>query len=738
MVLSVCRRALDDPHDADDAFQATFLVLVRNARSVRHRESVGGWLLGIARRVAKRARVDAARRGRQRDELVSDLSRSDFHQSHLPEALQADFGPLLEEVHRLPDRFRAPILLHYFEGLSAEATAKRLQVPRGTVLSRLARARARLRARLELRGFSLDSLLPSALMAYPIKSGLVVVPARLIEATIESATCLALAGASLESVAPTVAAALARQVGRALLMVKVRAGAGFLSVAMAGVSLGWAVAGPDERDAGGVPAKAPSVTGAAEAAVEVKGAARAEGRPPLMAHGRVLGPDRKPLGGAEIFLHPLPKRNDWLSASPARLGVTKRDGSFEVAIPRALFDPIILSNKRIARTVDLSAFVPGFGPAWINLSVEKADKALTLVLRRGDVPIEGRVVDEHERPLSGARVRAVRIMVPSRNGWDSWSTVGSLSLGDDGPIKAVHTDRDGKFRFSDIGSNLGVMLVIDGPEIETMQVTAATNPHWAVGPVKIHPINKHREVLGPKFEVTAWPGRAIEGVVRNLDTRQPVKDADIQRFFGLIQTKTDAEGRFRITGYAGKDRQPRVGISVSNEAYFPVSVTLNEHSFRAPATIWIHKGVWVEGRVVDKSDGKPVRASVRYFAHRDNPHLKELPDATFDYERGGQDGSVDTDELGHFRIVALPGDGLLTVRTMENAYVEAAPISGENAGNVGHMNLNYLYTSNAGTGGNLLLWMWHCQALVPIDVHARESMEISDIGVVRREGNAVK
>ncbi len=162
MVLSVCRRELGDLHDAHDAFQATFLVLTSKAATIRHRDSVGGWLFGIARRVAARARMDGARRRRHLQQYGAD--RPIFEDGPADTATvdaELDYTPLLAEVNRLPERFRAPVVLHYFEGLSTEATAQRLGCARGTVLSRLSRARNRIKQRLERQGVSYPALIPA-------------------------------------------------------------------------------------------------------------------------------------------------------------------------------------------------------------------------------------------------------------------------------------------------------------------------------------------------------------------------------------------------------------------------------------------------------------------------------------------------------------------------------------------------------------------------------------------------
>ena len=156
MVFRVCYQVLGNSHDAQDAFQATFLVLARKARSVRKYDSLASWLYGVADRVARRARAEAARRRaheRRRSELAALESADEKNDSET-------WTELHEEVASLPEKLRMPIVLCYLEGLTAEAAAQQLGCPRGTVLSRLSRARERFRERLTRRGVSLSSGLP--------------------------------------------------------------------------------------------------------------------------------------------------------------------------------------------------------------------------------------------------------------------------------------------------------------------------------------------------------------------------------------------------------------------------------------------------------------------------------------------------------------------------------------------------------------------------------------------------
>ncbi len=140
MVLHVCRHVLGNEHDAQDASQATFLILARRAGSIGRRESVASWLHGVALRVAARARLAAARRRareRRGAEIMAapQVGQNDVGVGESPES----YAALHDELGRLPESFREPLVLCYFEGLTHEQAAAQLRCPLGTVQSRLAR-----------------------------------------------------------------------------------------------------------------------------------------------------------------------------------------------------------------------------------------------------------------------------------------------------------------------------------------------------------------------------------------------------------------------------------------------------------------------------------------------------------------------------------------------------------------------------------------------------------------------
>jgi RNA polymerase sigma factor (sigma-70 family) len=211
MVYNVCRRVLRDAHAAEDAFQATFLVLVRKAASVGRREALASWLYWVAYRVAVRAR------SRPVPVPAADVPEPG---AESPDAvLWRDLRPVLdEEVGRLPAKYRLPVLLCYLSGLTTDEAARRLGVPRGTVLSRLAWARRRLRARLSLRGVTLSAALLGAALASGAKAP---ASAILVGATIRAALSVA---AGQTAAAPAGAVLLMEGVLRDMVVSRIKSG----------------------------------------------------------------------------------------------------------------------------------------------------------------------------------------------------------------------------------------------------------------------------------------------------------------------------------------------------------------------------------------------------------------------------------------------------------------------------------------------------------------------------------
>ncbi len=206
MVLRVCRGILDDPHDSQDAFQATFLVLVTKVRSLWVRDSIGPWLHQVAYRTASCARSSAARRTR----LERRAATLPYKEEGRAEGLGDPERVLLEEIERLPEHFRAPVVLCDLEGRTHEQAARALGWPVGTVKSRQARARQRLRDRLVRRG-----LAPGAGLVLTSNGLASTLPAALVDST----TVAAIRFLAARAIVPG-SAALAQEVIRSMTILR--------------------------------------------------------------------------------------------------------------------------------------------------------------------------------------------------------------------------------------------------------------------------------------------------------------------------------------------------------------------------------------------------------------------------------------------------------------------------------------------------------------------------------------
>jgi RNA polymerase sigma factor (sigma-70 family) len=228
MVLGVCRRVLSDRHEAEDAFQATFLVLARKAGAIARREQLANWLHGVASRTALDVRARADRR-RARERRASGLA-----------VVAAQAGPgdgpergelraiLDEELARLPASYRGPVILCELDGLSRRVAARRLGIPEGTLSSRLARAKDLLRHRLTRRGLAPSVVALEAALAHEARA--LILPPSLAGPTIEAAARVA-AGASLAGAVSASVVTLTQGALHTMLLAKIK-----------GIALGLAAA----------------------------------------------------------------------------------------------------------------------------------------------------------------------------------------------------------------------------------------------------------------------------------------------------------------------------------------------------------------------------------------------------------------------------------------------------------------------------------------------------------------
>jgi RNA polymerase sigma factor (sigma-70 family) len=353
MVLGVCRRILANPHDAEDAFQATFLVLVRKAASISPPEMVGNWLYGVACQTAVKARALAARRN-ARERQMTALPET----AAKPLELWDDLRFLLDrELNLLPDKYRAPIVLCDLEGKSGREAARQLGCPEGTLTGRLSRARAMLARRLKRRGVQTSASSLAVLLAH--QAAPASVPASLASSTVQAAALFAAGQAGALSLISENVLALTKGVLSAMMMTRLKL-IGTVLLLAGLVGLGGSVLAQRDR-----PAK-PERTDPAAAR-----AAQRDGRGPVRRdiHGVVKSVDVKAgtitlSGGgreaAEEKTYTLSKTAE-VAISSAMMGRGGRGGA-----------------AREGKLEDLAA-----GGATVTLTLSQDEKAVESVLAEG-------------------------------------------------------------------------------------------------------------------------------------------------------------------------------------------------------------------------------------------------------------------------------------------------------------------------------------------------------------------
>jgi RNA polymerase sigma factor (sigma-70 family) len=224
MVLSVCRRVLRHSEDAEDAFQATFLVLAEKASGLHQPELLANWLYGVANRTAIHARQRASRRSEREREVATPSTGSSDEEIEARQLRQI----LDEELQSLPEKYRAPLVLCYLEGMTNEEAARALGWPSGSMSYRLARGRELLRERLESRLAGLSILLPAIWLAEHLQP--VVVSPLLVTTTVQAVSTVV--GAKMAAAAACLISASVRELRDASLRSLVPAGRRWLFTAL--------------------------------------------------------------------------------------------------------------------------------------------------------------------------------------------------------------------------------------------------------------------------------------------------------------------------------------------------------------------------------------------------------------------------------------------------------------------------------------------------------------------------
>jgi RNA polymerase sigma factor (sigma-70 family) len=688
MVLQVCRRIQGNEQDAEDVFQATFLLLARKAGSISKPESLASWLHGVAHRLALEAKAQGTRRQgyeRRAADMRSTSDDSDDTWHDLQETLD-------EALRQLPEKYRLPLLLCYLEGKTQEEAARRLGCPLGTVRSRLARGRERLKEVLKRQGVSLSAAALSAGLARSTASA--AVPPLLVHATTRAA--LAYAGGKTAAALVSARTASLVEAGlKAMLTAKIEiATVVLLAVGTLGLGAGATVtrvlAGlPQQKDSASLMAKkevppaiakpsTPPPTDATKPASSPNVPADPTAGEPAILYGRVLDPDSKPVPSAQVSY----QQERWLHSAPGFYydpvsGGADGDGRFRLSVtihgrtPVRPFNPI----------GTLTAVASGYAPAAIHVGAPEHLKEFTLRLVKDDVPIEGRLIDLQGKPVAGITVRLLNIRTTLPADLQPWldairdnrelphqAYLGiSFTASQAGLNRTAVTEADGRFRLSGAGRERIVALRLDGPTIESEYLFVMTrlgktfrignarywHPSW--GPDLIH---------GARFEHAVAPATPVEGIVQDLDTGKPIAGVTVRCRIETpyewtpeyITATTDAAGRYRLIGHPRQSPYWILASPPAGQPYLPVIKLPTEAAAGQPAKLEfaLKRGLIISGRVTDKVSGKPIRAEVSYFPLAGNPFLRGV-------EKYPKSATMSSKKDGSFCLVGLPGPGLVTV-----------------------------------------------------------------------------
>jgi RNA polymerase sigma factor (sigma-70 family) len=663
MVLGVCRQILGDVQHAEDAFQAVFLVLAQKARSIRDPDLLGNWLYGVAVRTARCARQQIVRRRRreEHDTMTMTGPRASSRVSAEPTAPPADWAPVDCEqadalhgaVDHLPRAFRLPVVLCYFEGLTLDEAARRLRCPPGTLRSRLARAREKLRTGLARRGVVVPAAaLATALAPRPASAS---ISPLLCDSTTRAAIQFAARHAATSGALSASAAALAQEVLDMVLIHKLRVATKVL-LALAAFATGAGVLAHSlamkEK-----PMKEPAARvtktlarGTDRPVPEAKSDPATAGR--MTVTGRVLGTDGKPAVGAPVDivgqLRAPEAGTDVERAGFVILGQGTADGDGRLRIEAG--------RSSSDRFTDLYALAGAarLGSAFGCVELHPdAEQPVAEIHLQPEQVIHGKLVDVNSQPAAGIEVQLHDVYGNSSQlGGGRFDSPG-LSRGYVSTAapkglhawpKGVTTDAQGRFTFTGVPRDLHVSLSVGDPRFAQQRFDFDPKDRDAAKEVAL----------------ALQPATMIEGRVLAADSGQAIPKAVISVRAsmglggGMVTTKfrADDQGRFQVNPYAGSYFRMRA-FPPEGQPYLPLETEFEwtKGAVKKEINLTLPRGVLLRGRVTERRTGRPVAAaSVQFFP------TKNTRDVIFGFE-----AIVRSRDDGSFQVSVPAGKGYLMV-----------------------------------------------------------------------------
>jgi RNA polymerase sigma factor (sigma-70 family) len=707
MVLGVCRRVLRQTQDAEDAFQATFLLLARGAGAIRNPDSVGGWLHGVALRAASKLRSKIARRP-PATVAEGQTSAGSAASDPIDEATWKELRVVLdEELDQLPTELRVPLVLCYLEGRTQDEGARQLGWTRRVFRRRLEKGRARLARGLARRGVALSAALFAVMLSQEAQAMTAAMCAPVLRATV------ALAGERASGVsaaawrlAETLVPSQVVSKGKLLLVL-------FLVVNMAAVAAGLVAISPAQRKPQTDPITKAQPKREAEmpAGVELLGATAvlrgcvqdASGQ--VVPHARLAVLAQRPYSPGEHGL-----RQDMLVQGEADI-----DGRFQLVVPADF--PTWYAERRVV----VVASATGHAPATLAVPLRTGQPNLALNLSP-DRPLRGLLTDRAGKPVAGVQLKVVRLGSALREivqGSEEGQAGARASLrpgdtADFWPAPAT-TNAQGIFEFPSLGTVRNVWL-----QIHDDRFAVSTFPaEYSDG----------RPIDGGRYGVGVVPGQVLEGIVTAADTGRPIPHAiltavnpnewteapryelhtvarEVPRTARGLPTslywtpwlhtvaqeatsrapcrefdgQADAEGRFRL--------RVSSGYFIRLEAHAPPGspymalsrvIDRRDDNEQQRLNFALPRGVLLTAHVHDAASGRPGVGAVGYYVpDRDNPQVgREVLHGCDAHAVSGPDGIL--------RLAVPSGHGRLCVHAPDGKFL-AVPyrVQGEAAGRVSY------------------------------------------------------
>jgi RNA polymerase sigma factor (sigma-70 family) len=691
MVLGVCRQLLGDAQHAEDAFQAVFVVLAQKARSIHDPDLLGNWLYGVAIRTARCARQQIVRRRRREGGGTmkgpgtgsGDLAEPTAPPADRPAMDREQAEAIHGEIDRLPRVFRLPVVLCYFEGLSLDEAARRLHCPAGTLRSRLARARDKLRISLTRRGVALPALgLGAVLWPGSVRAS---IPPLLCDSTTRAAIQFAARHTAGGAVSASVTA-LAQEVLKSMLIHKLKLIAmSLILVAAVATGAGWLARSPaNKADPVNEPPTAaagifPRDAGQTKPTPEPD--PRAEGR--MIVGGRVFDPDGKAVKGAVVNLVTR-RRSVWVGASDdggqhtlLSHGQSDTDGRFQLDSPRT-------KSTRVFELYAVAA-APGFGVGWVELNPD-AEAPLADIRLAPEQVMRVRLVD-----VTGAHARGVEVTVSGigrmndKGGFEGIALTTSSTQGIPVWPRPVKTDLEGRIALSGIGR--GALLRFSVRDLRYAQQDLNIDPAQAAAAKEITLTLEQAQIIEGRV-LAADTGRPIPNAVVSAQTL--VKKFHAQGFF-TAKFRADREGRFTMNPLAG-ETYTLGAFPTGGEPYLiqQEEFKWTKGAVKATHDIKVRRGVVIKGKVTEAGADRPLPGSSIMF----------IPVQGGDDLLSGWQAMVASQSDGSFQIAVPAGKGHLLVFGPTGDYV------------LGEIGANKLFSDQSGGV------RYRAHAIIPYEVKA--------------------